>query len=129
MCRKLASQAVMTVVSILVLAASLLLAAILIPRLEDIALSPRATAQSGGAVRAANGSNRPQTPSQWRRTTRGWERRSEWELARTRRVTPPLAAVHPLLPAALILLLSTAALVAFSPARRTGKLALSASRC
>jgi hypothetical protein len=49
----------------------------------------------------------------WRRTADGWERVSDWERPPPRE--PSLAAVHPILVAALLLMLSLAALLAFPP--------------
>jgi hypothetical protein len=56
----------------------------------------------------------PIRDDRWRRTTRGWEQTANWPRAvRVAPSAPP--APHPLVVAALLLLLSIGALVAFSP--------------
>lgn len=84
---------------------------------EAMAGEPAASSFSR-QIEVESPSQRSVSSDDWRRTSRGWERMSDWRLRRARSIArPPLTAVNPLLVAALLLLISLGALLAFSPAR------------
>ncbi|MEQ8789105.1 MAG: hypothetical protein RIC55_22525 [Pirellulaceae bacterium] len=110
-----------------VAAALVLLAAALLTSMGNTVVAGAGPESSAEGANWSAGQNEVDV---WRRTTRGWERMSSWQAARPRSVAPPpLARISPLLPAALMLLISVAALLAFttSPTARS-KVTLSASR-
>ena len=96
----------------LIVAILLALAAWAVSHASAIATAGDGASAAGRQADAAAGDG------DWRRTVNGWERKSNWEPVEQRRAAPRLPwRVHPLALALLQLLISLAALLAFSRPR------------
>ena len=93
---------------------------LLVGQVSGAQVEPAASEIDGNtAVRAAAVATSTVRPDPWRRTAQGWQRIDDWPQPQSGPIDAGVAHVHPLVVAALIGLISAAALLGFeSPGRR-----------